>query len=97
VYVANRDGASVSVIERSRGRTVDTIAVGSTPAGLTYDGRHLYATSSAEGSVSIISAATRTVVDTIAVGSGPTAIAYDGTNVWVSDTDGNSMHKLLPR
>lgn len=86
VYVANQGtdaepADTVSVIEISTGRVVDTIRTGKGAHGVSVgdDGAFVFVTNIVGGTVSVIDATTRKVVATFAVGRGPNGITYRPT------------------
>ena len=97
LYVANRGSNTVSVINTSSYSVINTITVGSQPAGLALggDGR-LYVANTASNTVSVIDTATNTLIDTnpntagidaISVSSSPSSVALspDGGLAYVAN------------
>ena len=73
-----------------------TIAVGTSPSGVAYDGTNIYVTNFNSASVSVINPTTNTVTTTIAVGTRPFGVAYDGTNIYVTNNGSNSVSVINP-
>jgi YVTN family beta-propeller protein len=102
-YVANQGSNTVSVIDVTTGRLVDTkpgtpsvvdpIAVGSAPTAVVAgtDGKSVYVANSASGSVSVISTATNTVTTTIKVGSAPQALALSANRLYVANAGSGTV------
>jgi YVTN family beta-propeller protein len=85
VWVTNESGTTISEIQASSGTVINTIAVGSRPAGVSSDGTHVWVANEGSDTVSEIEASSGTVIRTIPVGSRPGGISSDGTHVWVGD------------
>ena len=90
IYVANYQGASVTVVDGVTTGT-STLAVGPEPVALAIDEtlNKIYVANQGSNTVSVIDGNTNQVT-TITVGSGPSAIAFNGvTNkVYVANSDG---------
>jgi YVTN family beta-propeller protein len=86
----NSDDGTVSVIDVGTEMVIDTISVGTTPAGITssIDGRSMFVTNVDDDTVSRIDTVTNTVVATIPVGENPFGIAAspDGRTIYVTNT-----------
>ena len=76
-YVANGGSNTVSVINTSTNKVVNTVTVGSRPFGvaITANGSFAYVVNDSSNSVSVIKTATNKVVKTVTVGSGPVGVA----------------------
>src|SRR6266853_131948 len=66
-YVADTDSNSVSVIDTTSNKLIDTVAVGDNPIGvaITPDGSRAYVTNPFSNSVSVIDTATNSVTATV--------------------------------
>ena len=98
VYVTNSGDSTVSVIDTATNTVIATIAVGTTPRGLTFDSANnmVYVTNSGDNTVSAIDTATNTVIGTIAVGVDPRDITFDSANNMVYVTNfGDSTVSVL--
>jgi len=96
VYVTDRDGDTVSVIDTSTNTvTGSPITVGGYPYDvvITPDGAFAYVSNSDSATVSVIDTTQGAVVATIPVGSGPygMAISPDGSLVYVANFNGPSV------
>ena len=82
-YIADLNSGSISIINVSENRTVNTILISpsafTTDVAVNPDGTLLYATNENGNNVSVISTATNTVVNTINVGNGPWSIYLNPT------------------
>ena len=103
MYVTNRNDDSVSVIDTTTNRVIDTnpntpqidpIKVGNGPEGIAYDpvNKQIYVANRNDGNVSVINTVTNTVIESIRLGDGLRDIAYDSVNkrMYVTNpSDGN--------
>ncbi len=92
IYVANSGSNSISVIDTSVNRVIDTIDnFGYAPEefALSWDGNTLYVTNPDSNNVSAIDVASNLVIDRIDVGKNPTGIVADKDRrkLYVSNTD----------
>lgn len=96
LYVANRGGNSVSILDGSQPTTLPSLTsspvpVGSAPVALTVlaDGSRAYVANSASGTVSVINGSSLTLSKTIPVGTNPLSIASssDSKRVYVANRD----------
>lgn len=98
VYASNFDDDTVSVIDATVDRVVDTIAVGANPLGVaaSHDGRFVYVANFGGDSVTIIRTGRDVVAATIAVGRSCNAIAVtpDDRMAFVSNTAENTVSAL---
>ncbi len=94
-YIANNNGASVSVIDLVSNTVTATIPVGSGPAGAAVhpDGTRVYVANSLSNTLSVIDVFTQTVMATIPVSSTPfgVAVSPDGTRVYVTQYNGGML------
>jgi len=95
IYVANRGGDSVSVIDGDTKSLVGTVPVGGSPWGIdvTPDGKRIYVANRGSGTISIIDANATEVVQTIRVDADPIGlvVAPDGQSVYVTHSYMNSV------
>ena len=97
VWTANESDDSVSRINLSTARLVQTIPVGSSPSGIAAGGGAVWVADTLDGTVSRIDPRTNRVVETIPVGHGPTAVAFGLHAVWVSNAGDRTVTSLDPR
>jgi hypothetical protein len=76
--------------------TGQTIAVGSEPNALAFDGANIWVANHIDGTVQKIPVATGVPGSPIplALGSAPFALAFDGANIWVANNAVNSVQKI---
>lgn len=70
------------------------IKVGSSPEGLTFDGRNVWVAVQGTNSVVKLNAADGSRLGTFPVGGAPEGMAFDGANVWVANESGSTISKL---
>ena len=73
-----------------------TVAVGSNPIGMAFDGAHVWVANWISGDVSKIDPATNSVVATVAVGANPSGVAFDGAHLWVANRGPDTVSKVDP-
>ncbi len=73
-----------------------TFTVGSSPVGLVFDGRWVWAASRGSDTVTKIDPRSNTVVATIATAYDPSRLAFDGAAVWVAHYGSNKVSKIDP-
>ena len=90
--MANEGSGTVSIIDGSTNRIVDTISGIPHPVQLVYNpsNHYMYVAGHNSNSVSIISGSTNKVIDTITVGQGPVSPVFDPNNGNVYVTNFNS-------
>lgn len=99
-YIANSDDNTVSVIDIATNLVTATIAVGSSPFGVSVspDGNKVYVANNNSNTVSVINTANNTVTATIAVGNQPIGISVspDGNKIYVANwgTNSNSVNVI---
>ena len=72
-----------------------TVAVGTQPNGVAFDGTNIWVTNSSANTVTRINPTTNEVVGSpIAVGGGPGAIAFDGTHMWIANSASNTVTRV---
>jgi YVTN family beta-propeller protein len=96
VYVLDRAGDSVAVVDVLTHEVVERVRVGREPqfAALAPDGRRLYVTVAAENVLAVVDAESLAVVERVPVGNRPmgVAVSSDGSRVFVAnDGDGTIM------
>ncbi|MCK5553491.1 MAG: beta-propeller fold lactonase family protein [Deltaproteobacteria bacterium] len=97
IYVTNEDSDNVSVINRSVGKVVSTVAVGKKPKGIAAspDGNFIFVANSGSDNISVINTSTNRVVHTINLdfGDQPVDLAIDpsGRNLLVANYRTNSI------
>lgn len=102
VYVANSDSNSISIIDASHNRVIDTIALsfGISPRELAVspDGRKLYVSNFHSNNVSIFDIAGRNLTGRVTVGSNPMGIATNerGDRVYVVNSTSNNFSVIDP-
>ena len=93
LYVTNSGNHTVSTVDISTGKVVNTLRVGVWPAGIEIDAAtgRAYVLNSSEGdsTVSVIDLKSNSIVATVKVGIGPMSIAIDSANGlgYVTDTE----------
>jgi len=109
-YIANWNGANVTVVDTATNKSVAAIPAQGNPNGVSIkpDGSRVYVANYASASVTVIDTLSNSVVKNITVGTGPeqTAIKPDGTrlyvptwasgNVAVIDTASNTAATTVP-
>jgi YVTN family beta-propeller protein len=73
-----------------------TIAVGTTPDGISSDGTHVWVVNQNDGTVTELNASTGALVNTFAVGVGPLGVSSDGTHAWASNSGEGTVSEILP-
>jgi YVTN family beta-propeller protein len=95
LFVADYDGASVSVIDTATQTLITNVTVGIKPRGLAIkpDGSEIYVTNEGAGTVSVISNATLTVLKTTRVGNQPyqVLVTPDGAWAYVSNSGAQNL------
>ncbi|GLZ52639.1 serine/threonine-protein kinase [Actinomycetospora sp. NBRC 106378] len=98
-YVANRDAATLTVVDVAAGSAVGTIPVGGSPQAVAFapDGDRAYVAvlggAGPSGEVVVVDPASGAVTARVATGSRPSALAVapDGGRIYASDPDGGSV------
>ena len=85
IWVANQNAGTVSRIDPATKAPVQTIDVGSAPAGIAVGDGAVWVTNASDGTLSRINADTNRVVHTIPVPQGPRGVAYGEGAVWVAN------------
>lgn len=73
---------------------VATVAAGTNPQGICYDGTNIWVTNYGTGNVTKITASTSVFAATVTAGTSPYGACFDGTNVWVANFGGNTVTKI---
>ena len=71
-----------------------TVAVGSGPSDIVFDGTNIWVGNIGSDTVSKIDPIANNVIATVAVGDTPAGIVFDGTNIWVANRDQNFLSKI---
>ena len=71
-----------------------TVAVGSGPSDIVFDGTNIWVGNIGSDTVSKIDPIANNVIATVAVGDRPLGIAFDGTNIWVVNNGSNTVSKI---
>jgi YVTN family beta-propeller protein len=96
VWVANKDGGTVSRIDTGADHVSATIRVGGQPWGLASDGRSVWVGNYAEGAISRIDVASNRVVSRIRVGKAPIALDYGRGTLWAADYSAGRLFRVDP-
>jgi len=95
VYVTDRSGGSLVVLDSAQGSTLNEIALNGHPQGLVLssNGETLYVAEHGAGSVAVIDAKTHVVTSRIMVGKWPTAVALaeKSQRLYVGNQDRHSV------
>ena len=99
MYVSDH-GSNVVYLFNSASTIVDTLTVGTAPAGIAYDpiNDEMMVANTGSNSVTFINAKTNVVLGSVAVGAGPEGLAFDlyDLDVYVANTLGNSVSVINP-
>jgi YVTN family beta-propeller protein len=74
---------------------VANVTVGIAPAGVMFDGKHLWVANLVSNNVTELDTAGN-LLGTFAVGTSPSGLAFDGTHVWVSNISSSTVTRLSP-
>jgi YVTN family beta-propeller protein len=93
LYVANREGDSLSVIDLATLATVATVPVGHAPFGVTVQGGRVFVANVQSGDVTVLDAATLRELRRLKVGEFPYAVAVtpDGARVLVTNQHSGTL------
>jgi len=99
IFVVNDAGNSVSKLRTSDGSCFFnpcTLAVGSFPSGIVFDGQYMWITNTGDGTLTRLEPSTGQTLGggLFPVGSYPGNIEFDGQNIWVSTNHDMSVTKL---
>jgi DNA-binding beta-propeller fold protein YncE len=82
-------------VRASDGVTLGTFSVGTSPAGIAFDGTNIWVTNRGSNTVSELRASDGTTLGTFSVvGALPVGIAFDGANFWVANNGSNFVSKF---
>ena len=95
--MADNFSGTVSRIDPTVDRVVQTIAVGNGPTGVALGDGSVWVTNSSDGTLSRIDAVTGVVVKTVALGGGATDVAVGLGAVWVSDEPDGRVLRVDPQ
>ncbi len=73
-----------------------TVALGTEPYAVAFDGVHVWVTNYNDNTVSEIDPSTATVINNFSVGKNPSAVAFDGMHVWVTNYNDNTVSEIDP-
>jgi outer membrane lipoprotein-sorting protein len=74
--------------------TLGTVAVGTSPHGVAFDGSSIWVANSSGKNVTKQRASDGATLGTFAVGNTPVSLAFDGSSIWVSNFLSNNVTKL---
>jgi YVTN family beta-propeller protein len=100
MWVANWIDNTVTEINASTGAIVNTIAVGTNPDCVTFDGAKntIWVGDYYDGKVDAIDASSGSVVDTVTAGNsgdvGLNFMTFDGTNIWTANADESTVSRI---
>jgi PQQ-dependent catabolism-associated beta-propeller protein len=98
LFVANEDVATLSVVDRDSGKTIERIPVGREPegVGVSPDGRWVLVTNESDNAVSVIDTGTLKVVRSVRVGQRPRDVAFtpDSRAAYVSGEFDASLYRV---
>lgn len=96
-WVSNNEN-TVSAVDVSRGKVVETVEVGGGPIGLFFDGENVSVANSDDGTVSVIDESEREVIATYETGRGPVELTDGGAagvaGTWVVNQDDASVTRI---
>jgi len=94
LWVANRDAHTVNKMQTD-GTILETIEVGRTPVGLTFDGENIWVGCFRSDVVMKLRPSDGATLGTFPAGERPRSqIAFDGTHMWVTNSAVNTVTKL---
>lgn len=98
LYVANEDIATLSVVDRERGHTIEQIPVGREPegVGVSPDGRWVLVTNESDHAVTVIDTNTLKPVKSVRVGQRPRDVAFtpDSRAAYVTGEFDASLYRI---
>lgn len=71
-----------------------TFPVGTSPHGITFDGKHIWTANSGSNNITKLDPTDGSIVGTYPVGLNPRGIVYDGSNIWVANFGSNNVSKI---
>jgi DNA-binding beta-propeller fold protein YncE len=76
--------------------TTYSLAAGTDPWGVAFDGNNLWFSSYASENTSVykVSPATGAIIGTYTVGNQPEGVTFDGTYIWVAANTGNNLTRI---
>jgi len=96
VWVTHTEDGTVSRIDPSTKRVVQTITVRAGPTGIAVGEEAVWVADSQDRTVSRINPDTNSVVKTIPVGNGPTGVTVGEGAVWVANSLDNTVARIDP-
>jgi hypothetical protein len=94
MWVANRNGRSVTKLRAFDGRTVGTFRVGRRPLGIIAHQGSIWVTNNDDRTVTKLRATDGAQLGTYRVGDGPFGIAADGSSIWVTNFFDSTLMRL---
>jgi len=92
LYFVDASIDRLSKLDPTNGVVNTVTPVGSTPAGLLFDGTHFWVSNQGDNTVSVWPPLNQAT--TIPVGAGPGPLAFDGSNIWVANTFDGTVTKI---
>ncbi len=89
VWVTRKTTNSVSKLNADSGGVSATVAVGTSPSHLCFDGTFVWVANT--DSNSQLDCITGQLIDTSPVGNSPLGLCFDGTAVWVTNKTSNNL------
>ncbi|HZB02162.1 MAG TPA: ABC transporter substrate-binding protein [Actinomycetota bacterium] len=96
LWVAQPDDARVVRVDLEDGEVVDTIEVGTSPAGVAIGDGAVWVTNAGDGTITRIDPGSNFANPPIAAGSRPTGIAFGGGALWVVDALVGDLLRIDP-
>ena len=96
MWVTNNSSNNVTKIRASDGAVLGTFPAGTSPAGIAFDGVHMWIANQDKQSVTKM---LRLMVrfGSARVGFSPFAVTFDGANIWVANLGDSSVTKVRAR
>ena len=97
LWVTNEGSRTVSRVDPTDARVVQTIDVGTAPNAVAATGEDVWVVNGGDGTVSRVNTRTNDVVQTIHVGNQPSAVAAGAGGVWVANTADDTVQRIDPK
>lgn len=94
IWVANRNGNTVTKLRASDGASLGAFAVGGGPFGVAFDGANVWVARESSDSVTKLRASDGANLGSFPVGQVPLAVVFDGANIWVANAGSDNVMKL---
>lgn len=91
VYVTNRSGDSLTVVDTTTKSVVFNMPVGDDPFAIVISGTGAYIANQNTDTVSLVDLTRHAIIATVAVGDSPQGIAVSGTGVYVSNSGDDTV------